>query len=84
MSYIICIILSAVSVQCLIPPVTEWINTVREYYRRRRKLYKEYSIRRSDYEEYRCFMECCERKYQVKVINGLLYEMKEMQKEMFS
>lgn len=77
------IILITIMIYCMIPSVLNWIGCFLNFRRRNKNLYEQYLNRLSDYEEYHCFMELCERKHQVKVINAMIDRGKEMRRELF-
>jgi|GEM_PF-2949044 len=77
------IILATLMVYCMMPSILNWIGCFIQYRRKNRNLYEQYLCRLSDYEEYHCFMEKCERKHQVKVINGMIDKGKEMRRNLF-
>jgi len=77
------LILITLMVYCMMPSILNWIGDCIMHYHKCKFYYEQYLNRLADYEDYHCFMEKCERKHQVKVINGMIDKGKEMRRELF-
>lgn len=65
MTELVIIILLGMMCGCLLPSLTLWFKSVKEFIQRRRKMYHDYLQRFDDFEQYQRFMERCERDYQI-------------------
>ena len=83
MKLIVCVVLATVFAYCIMPSAIDWMSAVCGYCRKRKKLYNDYIERRTAFEDYRFFMEKCEREHQIMVINNMINRAREMQHEIF-